>query len=222
LLTTIRSHCRYCIRKRLRADDPTLEIDWPQRGETPPRALTSRELRLLDQLLDAPLDELPSWRRPIRIRNQIAILLMLYAGLRISEVATLRWKDVDLDELMLMVRDAKGGTFRVVPIHDRLAAALCMILDSERRGAVCGRCGGKQRSYKSLPHIFDRWLRDDGLEISAHQLRHTFATRLLWAGANLREIQRLLGHKSLATTEKYLALELEQKRKAVEKLPDRW
>jgi integrase/recombinase XerD len=191
-LTVVRSYCRYCIKKQLRADDPTLEIDWPHREETPPRALNARALRLLDRALEMPLEHLPIRSRDIRLRNRIAILLMLYAGLRLSETAALLWKDVDLDVLMLTVRNAKGGKFRVIPLHERLAAALRLIPDQARRGAVCGRGDGRPRSYKSLPHIFDRWLREEGLEISAHQLRHTFATQMLWNGANLREIQRLL------------------------------
>jgi len=129
---------------------------------------------------------------------------------------------IDLDVLTLTVRNAKRGKFRVIPLHDRPVTALKMVPEHEWRGAVCGRADGKVRSYKSLPHIFDRWLKAAGLEISAHQLRHTFATRMLWNGANLREIQRLLGHASLATTERYLAMEIEQKRKAVDTLPDRW
>jgi integrase/recombinase XerC len=87
---------------------------------------------------------------------------------------------------------------------------------------VCGHRNGKPISYKTVPHIFDRWLKTEGLDISAHQLRHTFATQMLWNGADLRTIQRLLGHASLATTERYLAVEMQQKRSAVDLLPDHW
>jgi integrase/recombinase XerC len=87
---------------------------------------------------------------------------------------------------------------------------------------VCGHANGKPISYKTVPHAFDRWLSGEGLHISAHQLRHTFATQLLWAGADLRTIQRLMGHASLATTERYLSVEMEQKKQAVSLLPDRW
>jgi len=150
---------------------------------------------------------------------------MLYAGLRISEVADLEWRDIDLDELTLIVLHAKGGKFRIIPIHERLGAGLHAIPEKERRGAVCGKRNRTARSRKSLPHLFSEpWLGSEeiGLEISAHQLRHTFATRMLWNGANLREIQRLLEHASLATTARYLAVKIEQKRKAVDTLPDRW
>lgn len=223
-LTIIRSYARWCVRKRFLSADPTLDIDWPSRDEVPPRALSSDELSLLERALAAPLAALPAARRSSRARDRRAVLIMLYGGLRISEVAALLWKDVDLDRGTIMVRDAKGGKFRLVPIHERLDAALREVPPEDRCGAVYGRRGdGKACSYKSLPHIFGpRWLASCGLHISAHELRHTFATQLLWAGANLMEIQRLLGHASLATTEKYLSLEIEQKRKAITRLPHRF
>jgi len=93
-LSIVRSYCRYCIRKKLRADDPTLEIEeWPPREEPPPRALSARELRLLDLALATPLEQLPVWRRATRARDRIAVLLMLSAGLRLSETAALLWKE---------------------------------------------------------------------------------------------------------------------------------
>jgi site-specific recombinase XerD len=223
-LSVIRSYARWAVRKRLLAVDPTLDIDWPSRDEVPPRALSSDELVLLEQALAAPLSALSERKRANRARDRRAVLIMLYAGLRISEMAALLWKDVDLDRKTIMVRNAKGGKFRLIPIHERVEAALREVPPEERRGAVYGRKkDGKACSYKSLPHIFGpRWLQSEGLEISAHQLRHTFATQLLWAGANLMEIQRLLGHASLSTTEKYLALEIEQKRQAIMRLPSRF
>ncbi len=221
-LSALRSYSRWCIRARLRSDDPTLEIEWPKRVEPIPRALTARELRVLDAALDRPLPLLDTKTRRVRAREKRLVLLMLYAGLRLSEAANLKWRDVDLDALTITVRQGKGGRDRVIPIHERLASNLRETPEADQRGAVAGHADGRCLSYKSVPHVFDRWLKGEGLEISAHQLRHTFATRLLWAGADLRTIQRLLGHRSLATTERYLMVELEQKRAAVDSLPDRW
>lgn len=220
-LSAIRSYTRWCIRAHLRVDDPTLEIDWPKRTEPIPRALSARQLKKLDTLLNAPLPTLNIKSRHRIQRDRRIILLMLYAGLRLSEVASLTWKDVDLDALVLIVR-GKGGRDRALPIHARLLGSLAETPEGDQRGAVCGHRSGKPLSYKSIPHVFDRWLRDAGLHISAHQLRHTFATQLLWAGRDIRTIQRLLGHASLATTERYLAVEMEQKRAAVDALPSSW
>lgn len=220
-LSAIRAYSRWCIRAKLRSDDPTLELEWPKRIDPIPRCLKQRELRLLDQILMQPLPVLDVKKRHVRERETRIVLLMLYAGLRLSEVPALDWKDVDLDALTMIVH-GKGGKDRVLPIHERLAENLRTTPEDRQRGAVCGHQNGKKISYKSVPHVFDRWLKDAGLDISAHQLRHTFATQLLWAGRDLRTIQRLLGHASLSTTERYLSVEMEQKRAAVDALPDRW
>lgn len=222
-LSGIRAYCRWAIRAKLRADDPTLELEWPKRIEPIPRALKARELRLLDTILDTPLPILNIKKRHVTARHNRAILLMLYAGLRISEVPALDWRDVDLDEGMLIVRDGKGGKDRAIAIHARLSANLETTPAEKQRGAVCGHLNGKPISYKSMPHIFsDRYLGGLGLAISAHMLRHTFAIQLLRAGADIRTIQVLMGHASLETTQRYLALDSDDKRRAIEKLPDRF
>lgn len=221
-LSAIRAYCRWCIRAGLRADDPTLELDWPKRADPIPRALTARELRLLDALLDRPLPFLDTKSRRRIARDKRIVLLMLYAGLRLEEVADLDWKEVDLDTGVLTVRDGKGGRDRQIPIAARLSQDLQTTPETHQRGAVCGHTNGKPLSYKSIPHTFNRWLSDEGFDISAHQLRHTFAVTLLRNGADIRTIQTLLGHRSLSTTERYLALDLEDKRRAIDKLPERF
>lgn len=222
-LSGIRAYCRWCIRAKLRADDPTLELEWPKRIEPIPRALKLREMRMLDQVLDMPLPLLNSKARHVIARSKRAILLMWYAGLRVSEVPSLDWRDVDLDAGELTVRDGKGGKDRGVAIHRRLLANLAETPEEHQRGAVCGLRSGKPMSYKSMPHIFgDRYLKSYGLDISAHQLRHSFAVNLLRAGADIRQIQVQMGHASLETTQRYLALDFDDKKRAIDKLPDRW
>lgn len=222
-LSGIRSYCRWCIRAGLRSDDPTLDITWPKKVEPIPRALKLREMRLLDQVLDMPLPVLDTKARFVIARSRRAILLMWYAGLRISEVPALDWRDVDLDAGELVVRDGKGGKDRGVAIHRRLASNLAETPQDKQRGAVCGHRNGKTMSYKSMPHIFgERYLKSYGLDISAHQLRHSFAVNLLRAGADIRQIQVQMGHTSLETTQRYLALDFDDKRRAIDKLPDRF
>jgi len=217
-LSSIRAYCRWAIRAHLRGDDPTLDIEWPKRDEPIPRALSARDLRLLDRILSAPLPILDIKTRHRMTRDKRIVLLGLYAGLRLSEIADLTWKTVDLDRGTMVVR-GKGGRDRMLPIHERIASDLGSTPEERQRGAVCGHADGRPLSYKTIPHTFDRWLKEEGLDISAHQLRHTFATQLLWAGRDIRTIQRLLGHASLATTERYLSVEMEQKKAAVDCLP---
>jgi len=224
-LTAIRSWARWCIKVGLRIDDPTLAVEWPERDEPIARALSSAELTRLEWWLDRPLPLLDVRGARMLARDKLAVLLMLYAGLRLAECAGLTWRLVDLEAGMLTIsrETAKGGRPRAIALHDRLSAALRAVPPSMRHGAVVGHKDGRCLRAKSLAHTFERRLREDaGLEITAHELRHTCATQLLWAGANIREIQRLLGHKRLSTTERYLQLDLAQQRKAVALLPDRF
>jgi site-specific recombinase XerD len=220
-LTCIRSFSRWALRAGLRSDDPTLPIQWPKRTKPAPRALSQSELRQLFKAIMVP-EGLTAQRQIMWCRNRRVIFLMLFAGLRISEAAALRWRDVDLEGRYLVVRDGKGGKDRSVPLHPILLAELTAVPPHRPNWAVAGKVDGSGMTVKSMAHIFERWLPERGLTISAHQLRHSFATELLRKRADIREIQELLGHESLETTQRYLALDPERLRAAVELLPDEW
>jgi len=230
-LTAIRSYCRWLISSSLRADDPTLGVIWPRRDDLLPRCLSSDELARLDMALESRLPLLDVRERKRKIRDKRAILLMLYAGLRLSEACNLDWRAIDLGNETLTVVLGKGRKSRAIPLHPRLLAALEAVPPAKRRGpvlppirAASGDTTRRRRiSPKTLMHAFDRWLADDyDLHISPHMLRHSFAVELLRNGADIRRIQELLGHASLATTERYLALDLNDKRDAIKRLPDRF
>lgn len=220
-LSAIRAHVRWCIRAGLRADDPTIEIERPRRNDPIPRALSARELRKLEAILARPLPILDVKSAHRLARDKRIVLVMLYCGLRLAEVPELEWRDVDLDAGTMIVH-GKGGKQRMVTLHERLIQNLLETPEEKQRGAVCGHANGKKMSYKSIPHTFNRWLKDEGLDISAHQLRHTHATQMLRRGVDLRVIQKALGHASLATTERYLSVEIDQLRAATDRLPDRF
>lgn len=217
-LTSIRSFLRWAIKQSLIPTDPTLLIEWPKKAKVAPRALKISDVRRLWEVMDAPpRRKADRWSHA---RNRRAIALMLYAGLRISEVVHLDWRDVDLESNYLTVRDGKGGKDRSVPLHPRLRSELESTLAN--RGPVCGREDGQPMQAKSLAHLFERLVRRYGLTISAHMLRHTFATELMNRGADLRHIQELLGHERLETTQRYLMVSTERLRSAVALLPDSW
>lgn len=223
LLTSIRSYVRWSIKAGYRTDDPTLQVEWPKRNDEPiPRALTIAELGQLEVVLKSKPYGGGEKYAGLHERNKLFILLCLYAGLRLSEACDVVWGDIDLDARTLTVRDGKGGKQRIITLHDRLVRALRQVPIAQRRKnqPVCPTMRGGAMTYKTAPHIFKRWLSRYELFISAHQLRHSFATTLLRKGAKLKAIQKLLGHKSLATTERYLALELDDKRDATDLLPE--
>lgn len=220
-LTVIRSFCRWAIRVGHRTDDPTLSIQWPRRTKPSPRALKQSELQKLFVALTS-YSQLSPYHEFMLRRNRRAIFLMLFAGLRISEAAALRWREVDLDDGALFVRQGKGGKDRCVPLHPHLLDELRAAPTHYRGFAVAGGKDDQPLSPKSMAHIFEIWLPKRGLRISAHQLRHTFATELLRNKADLRHIQELLGHESLETTQAYLAVDVEGLRSAVALLPSQW
>ena len=223
VLSALRAHVKWSILVGMRADDPTVGIPWPKRPEALPRALSSDELARLERILDAPPREgidprtarlIPQYKR--------AVLLMLYAGLRRQEAAGLRWEAIDLRYRTIRVW-GKGSKERLVTVHERLAATLGAVPVGERRGyVVTSSRGGGQRRHKAMGRIFEVWLRGEGLAITAHQLRHTFATELLRAGADLEEIRQLLGHSSLRETQRYLRLDTTRTAAAVARLPGRF
>jgi integrase/recombinase XerD len=145
-----------------------------------------------------------------------AILEVLYAtGIRKKEVLALNIEDVNLDEEIAIVRKGKGGKDRVVPLSRQACRFLETYLKSIRPEMLRGyktrvlfvsiRLGYTLGAH-SLGTIIDRYTRKAGVKrkVTAHLWRHTCATHLLKNNANLRHVQELMGHRSLATTERYL------------------
>ena len=137
---------------------------------------------------------------------------MLYgSGLRIGELVGIDIDDVELRGRLVKVR-GKGGKERIVPFgskaEDALRAWLRVRKASPDEEALFVNYRGERITARSVRRLFDRYVRSASLRagISPHTLRHSFATHLLNAGADLRAIQELLGHASLSTTQKYTHL----------------
>lgn len=192
--------------------DPTAGVMAPRSDRKLPRYLTVDDTF---RLLAAPATGSAAGQR------DRAILEVVYsAGLRVSEVVGLDWPDVDADLGLLRVR-GKGRKERVVPVG---SAALRAVADyrarldelcpPERRHAtaVFLNCRGGRLTVRSVARAIDRYTVQAGLsgKVSPHALRHSFATHLLGAGADLRSIQELLGHSSLSTTQKYTHVDLDE------------
>ncbi|HYB92038.1 MAG TPA: tyrosine-type recombinase/integrase [Candidatus Binataceae bacterium] len=157
------------------------------------------------------LIEFDSDRQDAGALRDRAIMETLYStGLRVSELVGLNWRDVDSDLGMVMVRAGKGNKDRLVPIGEPALDALkawrrAMPVAWELDGPVITNLRGARLTTRSVEKIVERRLVESGLtrSITPHGLRHTFATHLLGAGADLRSIQEMLGHASLATTQRY-------------------
>jgi site-specific recombinase XerD len=143
-------------------------------------------------------------------RDWAMFRLMLRCGLRVEEVANLTLGDIDIKQRRIMVVDGKGGKDRVVYISDDAVDGLIQYfkLRSHRRVKKVflvekGDYKGKPISVRGIQKRMEYYAKKTGLKISCHHLRHTMATQLLNADAQVESIQDLLGHNWITTTERY-------------------
>jgi integrase/recombinase XerC len=222
-LAALRTFARYLIREDLLESDPTALVGAPRKERTLPAHLGGDEMT---RLLAAPDADTAAGRR------DRAILELFYAsGLRLSELVDLDLDDVNVSSRMVRVR-GKGGKERLVPFNHATADALyAMTADhapmagvevvtsrarrrasphARRRFPLFRNLRGGRLTTRSVDRIVRRYVREAAIAqgISPHALRHTFATHLLQAGADLRAIQELLGHAQLTTTQRYTHLDV--------------
>src|SRR5919197_1313177 len=158
-------------------------------------------------------------------RDRLLLALMAYAGLRRSELLGLDWNDVDLSRRLLRIRRAKGGRQRTIPIHPALAPLFAEYYATRTplvERAVFIGVQGNRLHYTQLGQTFRHYVNAAGVNerkrVTPHTLRHVFASELLRAGANLRQIQELLGHKHLDSTQRYTRVTAHELRGAVKRL----
>jgi site-specific recombinase XerD len=228
-LAVIKKFSRWAIRKRLRSDDPTAGIERPAKNQPLPVPLSEEEVKRLLRAIASPPPHLSFPRLRRWERDARCVAFLLYTGARSAEAAGTLWKHIDLIGGVYTVpaEHAKGGQGRRIPIVPPLRKILEAVPFPQQAPHLpllplsCGpRAGIDPISYRTMEHVCGRWLRKLGFTIHAHQLRHTFATHLLWNDADLRAIQEMLGHKSIATTQIYTLVDDRHKRAAMERYPD--
>jgi len=159
-------------------------------------------------------------------QHRLIILTGLFLGLRVSEITHLDVADVDCDRGTVLVRHGKGDRDRQVPMPHRLWEGLRAWIGERKAGYLFpSPRGGGRLSSRSVQRLIKRAAGRAGIagvdvprKITPHKLRHTYATRLLDTGANIREVQELLGHASVATTEIYCHVSGDRLRGAVDRL----
>jgi len=216
-LSAIRSFYRYLLQEGRVSADPTLDLSGPRVGRRLPKVLTLEEVeRLLAQ---------PQGSSPLALRDR-AMLEVLYAtGLRVSELVSLDLQDVHLEMEYVRCR-GKGGKERIVPLGSMAVRALLAYLREGRpllaRGRqtpalFLNRRGGRitRQGFWKVLRQYAREARIKGT-VRPHILRHSFATHLLERGADLRAVQEMLGHASIATTQIYTHVAKERLRQIYE------
>lgn len=197
-LATLRSFYRFGMRRWHAPANPARELASPRPAKRLPTYLPIDEAMALLRAPGPPTAAAP--------RDRAVIELLYATGVRVAELAGLDVPDVDLREGAVRVL-GKGGKERIVPMGRKAVDALQAYLGERAGGAgplFLNERGGRL-TVRSLHRIVRARARTAGLHrrVSPHTLRHTFATHLLDAGADLRLIQELLGHARLGTTQKY-------------------
>lgn len=214
-LSTLRTFVKF-LRATNRIDhDPTETLEAPIRRKKLPKALSPLQTSDL-------LEQHDVGRTPLRDR---ALLELMYAaGLRASEVVGVNLTDIDFKERSLLVR-GKGSKERIALFGLAALEAIEAYVDKERpQGTQMPQPlflndRGVRLTTRTVQNVVKRWALRAGLppETSPHTLRHSFATHLLDGGADLKSVQQLLGHESLATTQVYTHLSVERLRQTVDK-----
>lgn len=210
-LSSIKAFFRFARARGWIGHDPVSAVQAPRKEQQLPSHLTVDDTF---RLLEAAAGE-----EPIRARDAALLEVLYSCGLRVSELVGLNWADIDARLEIVRVR-GKGAKERLVPIGRKALEALqCYrekIPELCRRGvrepeAVFLNRSGRRLTTRSVARRLDAYVQAASLgkKISPHAVRHSFATHLLNAGADLRAIQELLGHASLSTTQRYTHLNLD-------------
>lgn len=218
-LAALRTFYRYLQREGDVADNPFLTLKGPRKVKTLPKVLSISDIQ---KFLDAPLKKFSEGRSgEFSALRDTAVFEFLYStGCRISEAISVRWGDVDFSRGTLIVT-GKGSKDRLVILGSKALAALLRLKDhlSATKSALAledSHVFLSDRFQKASPRFIERrmktYLRETGLpeDLSPHKLRHSFATHLLDAGADLRSVQEMLGHASLSTTQIYTHVSVER------------
>ena len=196
--------------------DPLAEVESKQEQTLAPKWLTKGERGKLLRQVAADVQVEPGL-----VRNQAAIHLMVYAGLRVGEVETLLWEDVTIRERSghVVVHHGKGNKKRIVPLNLECRKSLekwCQMTDDEVPG------DGGVSVFGASKRTIQRWVESAGeacgVVVSAHDLRHTCAKSLVDSGVGLEVVAALLGHSSLETTRRYVTPGLDDLQAAVDRI----
>jgi len=202
-LSALRTFFRYLMREGAVDANPARVVATPKREKHLPSVMQPADVALLL--------EQPDLSTPLGLRDQAFLELLYASGLRISELVGIDLDDIEVRAKLVKVR-GKGSKERIVPFGSKAEQAVRAYLPTRHappdENALFVNYKGDRITARSVRRLFDKYVRAAALRagISPHTMRHSFATHLLNAGADLRGIQELLGHASLSTTQKYTHL----------------
>lgn len=217
-ISSIKVFFNFLVKNNLIEINPTLKIIAPKLNKVLPNILGQKQAEQL--LTQAAIYEVEEESQEVRIRDY-AILEVLYStGIRVSELVGLDVEDINFSNLTLKVL-GKGKKERFVPFGIPAREAIDKYLKDSRNSfndknsqALFLGLRGKRLNVRQVRRILNKAMDqiENSKEVSPHDLRHSAATHMLEAGADLRIVQELLGHSSLATTQKYTHVTIERLR----------
>ena len=220
-MAAVKTLFRLLFRRGLLLVDPASSVELPHTGKRLPRVI-------LSEVEARRIVTCPRARSPLVLRDRAMLETLYGSGVRVNELIHLRLDDVNIEERTLRIVKGKGGKDRNLPLTRTSCKALGRYLEIGRHELVdsdrvqswlfLGERGAKLCRAR-INVIIKAWTAKVGVKknVSCHTFRHSFATHLLRGGADIRQIQALLGHSSLSTTERYTRVEISDLKRVVER-----
>jgi integrase/recombinase XerD len=218
-ISSIKGLCKYLIIEDIIKEDPSENLQSPKKWERLPKSLSISEVRSLLEI-----NSLNNQSVPTKIRDHVMFELLYSSGLRVSELISLKLEDINLEAGFLRVL-GKGSKERVVPVNIRAMEMIKGYINQQRSEILKKRRSSylfvtKRGGPMTRQHFWQTiktFGRRRGIELSPHTMRHSFATHLLERGADLRSLQKMLGHSDISTTQIYTKVSTERLKKVYSK-----
>ncbi len=217
----LKSFLKWCVQNGYLSQNPIEKIEKPRLDKKLPKRITEQDA---SQVLECVFNEETRYQFA-RYRNRAVLAVMLYAGLRASEVLNLKLNHVDMCNKIIHVFQGKGAKDRVVPMSRNLHHYLEEYRRERSRMEKEGEYffitlrGNRRFTYSGLKRVVEKTKRSTGIKFSPHRLRHTFATLMLEGGCDLFSLQKMMGHSDIKTTTIYLSASVNMLQEQIVKHP---
>jgi integrase/recombinase XerD len=211
MTAALRGFCKFLLTEGLKDDDPVENISSPRGWKKIPRIIGVEDML---HLLDKPAG------KPLSSRDRAILEIIYSSGLRASELVNLKVDDINFEAGFITVR-GKGSKERIVPVNEEALKRINEYMEDSRPRLLSGRNspylflarGGKKMTRQRLWQIIKTYAAGLSENITPHTLRHCFASHLLDGGADLRALQKMLGHADISTTQIYTSVTPDRLRK---------
>lgn len=220
-ISSLKGLCRFLVTEKKIAEDPSENLLSPKKWERLPKALTIDQIMEILSASDGPVGlSKTSAKKALFFRNSAMLELLYSSGLRVSELVKLKTENMNFEGGFIRVL-GKGSKERVVPINHRAMEKIRKYISEfrplflKRRYSdylfVTGR--GTSMTRQRFWQAIKGYGKQIGIELSPHTMRHSFATHLLEGGADLRSLQKMLGHSDISTTQIYTKVTMDRIKK---------